>query len=230
MKKGFHNITKLLVLLSGLWLPPGVVGSDTDDAWFDVEEDIDFSAVNEGELTFLDVPPAEPVHAHHNRITLGADSLRDGWGGLYQCHNHLDPVPSAEVVFNAGRVRHLKVDSSEAIGRAWVEGHSVQLEDVQRGARLCISAQSRVLVPEADGGFTVRNGPFMRRFLDGYYPMHVTLDILLPPGAWVLAEQSPGPQPGFEIIWTGGRIRVDTWFSGELRTAFRFVPAGNATE
>jgi len=207
--------------------PVALYGNPADDAWLDAHEEAQTATVNEGMLSFLEQPPAETVHAHHNRITLSRQSLHDGWAELYQCHTDLDAVPAAEVVFNAGRVRHLQVEQVTGIGRAWVEGVSVQLEDVTPGAKLCLSGETRVVVPQPDGGFLVRNGPFMRRFLDGFYPMHVTLEIELPPGDWALVRSQPLGQPGFEIVRHAHGLDVEAWFEGELRTEFHFAPTGS---
>ncbi|MGB5307174.1 MAG: hypothetical protein WBO57_13115 [Gammaproteobacteria bacterium] len=218
-----------MLLLHGLLLSAGTglsTAADVagDDAWGDMEAAEAVAHVNEGDLRFLDQPPSGPVHAHYNRIGITTRSLNDGWAALYQCHTHLDVVPAAQVVFNAERIRSLQVKEVAGIGQARVEGASVQLEDVQPGARLCLAAESRVIETHADGGFVVRNGPFMRRFLDGFYPMHVTLEFILPPGAWELVHSQPAAQSGFTVTEEAGRVRVDTWFEGELRTEFYFRP------
>ena len=213
--------------LIALVFPVALYGNPADDAWLDAHDEALTTSVNEGELAFLEQPPAEAVHAHHNRITLSGRSLNDGWAGLYQCHTDLDPVPAAEIVFNAGRARPLQVEELAGIERAWVEGVSVQLQGVAPGARLCLSGETRVVVPQPDGSFLVRNGPFMRRFLDGFYPMHVRLEIVLPPGDWTLVHSQPAAQPGFEITRTAQGLDVDAWFEGELRTEFNFTPAGS---
>jgi hypothetical protein len=217
-----YVVTSVLALL----LPVEVYGNPADDAWLDTNEEAQTADVNEGALTFLDQPPNEAVHSHHNRITLDRLSLEDGWAALYQCHTGLDPVPAAQVVFRPGRMRHLKVERASGIGRAWVEGPSVQLEDVEPGASLCLSGETQIVFPQPGGGFLVRNGPFMRRFLDGYYPMHVRLEIELPPGDWELVDNRPTGQKGFAVTRTPQGLDVDAWFEGELRTEFHFVPAG----
>lgn len=195
-----------------------------DDTWADLEAAESVEHVNEGSLRFLDQPPSRPVHEHYNRIELSPRSLGDGWASLYQCHSHLDAVPAAQVVFNEDRIRLLQVKVVSGIGQARVEGASVQLEDVQPGARLCLAAESRVVESHDDGGFVVRNGPFMRRFLDGFFPMHVTLEIVLPSDAWEMAGSRPVVQPGFAVTEEAGSLHVDTWFEGELRTEFYFRP------
>ena len=208
-----------LILLGVITWP--VLADGDPEAWLEAPE-FDPSTVNEGELVFHAPPPAGAVHTHYNRITLTGQSLQDGWAGLYQCHMHLDAVPDAQIVFRQGRIRELEVAKTVAIGQARVEGHTVQLKDVLPGAELCLRAESRVVTP-ADGGFMVRNGPFMRSFLDGYYPMHVTLEIVLPHGDWQLFGSRPASQPGFEVQYRAGTVTADAWFSGKLRTEFHFL-------
>jgi len=213
----------LAALCAGLLLAPCPASEHDFDTLFEDSEDT--RDVNEGMLAFLPAPPDGVVHAHTTRITLTDDALRDGWAGLYQCHHHIDQVSAAQIVYNTERIRSLAVAGVTGIGRAWVEGASVQLADVGEAASLCITAESQVVRPQADGGFVVRNGPFMRRFLDGYYPMHVTLEILLPPGEWILERSVPVAQPGFSVTRSRNGMVADAWFEGRLETEFYFTPA-----
>ena len=188
------------------------------------ETDLSFEsadAVNEGALHFLVAPPARAVHHHQNRIRIDAASLDSGWVALVQCHDHLDAVPRTQITFREGYVRNLVIDTSTGIGRAWVEGASVQLADVERGARLCLSAQTRALRLE-DGRIRLVNGPYMRRFLDGYYPMRVTLEVAYPAAMLRVTAVEPAPQAGLAVEETPGVVRIDALFEGELRTEIAF--------
>ncbi len=179
-------------------------------------------SVNEGVLKFLEKSPSKPIHHHHNRISIDPNSLNSGWVSLKQCHTHLDPVPRAQITFREGFVRDLRVDSSTKIEQAWIEGASVQLINVEPGARLCLSAQIRALRNTGNGYFNLTNGPYMRKFLDGYYPMRVTLAIDYPPQTLKLIDIAPQVQPGFKISTHKGAIRIDTVFEGELQTLIQF--------
>lgn len=179
-------------------------------------------AVNEGELRFLETPPAKPFHHHQNRIRIDADSLASGWVGLYQCHDRLDAVPLLQITFREGYVRDLKVDLARGIGHAWVEGASVQLRNVEPGARLCLSAQTRALRNTGNGYFSLFSGPYMRKFLDGYYPMRVTLEVDYPAESLQLIDVSPAPQAGLSFDERPGNIRLDALFEGELRLLLQF--------
>jgi hypothetical protein len=180
------------------------------------------AAVNEGSLRFLTVPPAKSYHTHFNDIRISAESLEDGWITLRQCHENIDPVPAAQVVYRQGGIRDLQIISARGIGRAWVEGHTVQLENVARPARLCVEAQSRAFHATADGIYTLRNGPFMRQFLDGYYPMRVRMIISYPTDLLTPVGNEPTAQTGFDVRWSEGRIGVDALFEGRLQTCFVF--------
>ena len=178
--------------------------------------------VNEGVLHFLETPPTKPIHHHHNRILIDDNSLLSGWVSLKQCHTNLDPVPRAQITFREGFVRDLRVDSSTHIKQAWIEGASVQLVSVEPGARLCLSAQTRAFRNTGNGYFNLTNGPYMRKFLDGYYPMRVTLEIDYPAQTLQLIDIAPQAQPGLMLDERSGAIRMDAVFEGELQTLIQF--------
>lgn len=177
--------------------------------------------VNEGALVFLPTPPAKPVHHHINRLTLTQTSLKSGWVKLEQCHENLDPVPLTQIVFGQNRIRALQVVSHAGIGKVWLEGPTVQLENVKAGAHLCLRAESRALARETDG-WVLHNGPYLRRFLDGYYPMHVTMEVRYGMAGLRFAGTTPEPQPGFAVKEKEGEVSVDAWFEGRLTTEMLF--------
>ncbi|MCB1866066.1 MAG: alpha/beta hydrolase [Chromatiales bacterium] len=183
-------------------------------------------AVNEGELRFLDPAPPQPVHHHRNRMKIDPAALESGWVALEQCHEHLDAVPAAEVVYRAGGIRDLTIVATRNIGRAWVDGDSVQLEDVGHAALLCVAAISQALQRDGERGYLLANGPFMRRFLDGYYPMRVSLEVEFPPEQLAFRGVTPEPQPGLRVDQHLGHVSVDASFEGRLRTELRFCAIG----
>lgn len=205
------------VVVSTLALLVGAQAAAADE--FDMRS---ADSVNEGALRFLEAPPATAVHHHQNRVRVTAESLRSGWVDLQQCHTHMDAVPRSQITFREGYVRGLGIDTFSGIGRAWVEGASVQLKDVAPGARLCLSAQTRALRNTGNGYYSLSHGPYMRKFLDGYYPMRVTLDIEYPAAQLRLLDVSPERQPGLAHDEAPGRVKLDTHFEGELRLVFQF--------
>lgn len=180
--------------------------------------------VNEGELRFLATAPETKSHHHRNHITLTPDSLVSGWVKLEQCHEQLDAVPSSEIVYSQDRIRALRILRADNIERAWVAGNSVQMANIRRAAVLCVEAESRALFSDDEGGYILRNGPYMRRFLDGYYPMRVTLKVSLGDSGLRFDTLTPGAQPGFAVQVAADEVGYDTWFEGRLSTAIRFLP------
>lgn len=194
-------------------------------AWATDEEALFFKSVadvNDGDLKFLVQTPDKPLHHHQNRITIDDASLHTGWVRLEQCHANLDAVPSTQVVYREDSIRDLHVVRAERIGRAWIEGDSVQLENVGRNALLCIEADTRALSPLEGGSHYLRNGPYMRRFLDGYYPMRVSLSVRLATPRLRFVAITPEPQPGFHVEVSSKGVDVQALFEGRLNTEMRF--------
>lgn len=174
------------------------------------------------ELRILSAPVDPPPHHHSKHLIIRPESLRTGWVIDRQCHENLDPVAAMQVVFGAGKVRKLRITRSDNIGAARVEGDSVQLERVGANAVLCLESENRAL--EYDPllrQYTLVSGPYMRRFLDGYFPMRVSFNLEYPPQRLRLV----GLQPA--VLRAGastppGRVRIETLFEGELRLVLRF--------
>ena len=221
---------RLLLLLASALLTAALLAlparSSTDETATDVDwpdDDWSVAHVNDGELAFLAAPPEKAVHHHHNVITLGPSSLVDGWVRLQQCHSNIDNVPRAQIVFRAGRIRDLRITESVNIGRAWVEDASIQLNDVTDGSRLCLTAETRALTAKEDGRFRIDNGPFMRRFLDGYYAMRVSQKIILADSGLAFSGIEPKVQPGFAVSVSNESIDFDAWFEGRLKTKVELI-------
>lgn len=179
--------------------------------------------VNEGELFFLNKKPDKPVHHHQNTLTLYKNSLKDGWVKLEQCHGNMDRVPRVQVLFNKDKIRDIKITKTRAIERSWVEANTVQLENVTDNAVLCIEAWSKALTKNADGSFQLSNGPFMRKFLDGYFPIHVTIDVNFSDTNLKLVLVEPVAQQGFKVTQTKKTVNMDAWFEGRLKTKLTFI-------
>ena len=180
--------------------------------------------VNEGNLVFLLQKPATDVHHHQNRLIIDSQSLTSGWVRLQQCHNHLDKVSRIQINFRKGKVKHINIISSQNIEQAWVESNTVQLKNVGKDAKICVEAVTRALHANDDGSFSLRSGPFMRRFLDGYYPMHVSMQVSFSGTGLHLASVSPASQQGFQVWKHPGQIGYEAWFEGRLKTELKFYP------
>ncbi|MFO8004652.1 alpha/beta hydrolase [Thioalkalivibrio sp.] len=178
---------------------------------------------NRGTLNFLGNQPDGRVHHHENQITVAASSLDDGWVNLRQCHRDIDRVGRAQILYNAATTRDIEIESQSNIEETWVEGASVQLRRVQPDAELCIRARSQMLTILDEGGYTLENGPFMRRFLDGYFPMRVTVAVNWGDLGLALARSEPEPQPGFLVTESEHGVIIDATFEGRLTTVLRLV-------
>ncbi|MDX2464152.1 MAG: hypothetical protein QNK31_06545 [Porticoccus sp.] len=186
--------------------------SDELEKWFveDINDDeARAMAVNEGKLEFLIKRPSKAVHSSRNILTIDKESIETGWVGLIQCHQNLGAVAEMQVVYRYKRMRNLRVDSFEGIKRAWVEGSSVQLVDIKRGAKICIQAEVGILYSRPDGSLILKNGPFHRKYFDGYYPMHVNLEIRYPMGLLRFESITPMAQPRFSLSHTSNSLKVD---------------------
>jgi hypothetical protein len=197
------------------------------EAWLESDDPMPPSVstddVNEGQLVFLTNPPVKQVHHHSNQLVIDADSVRSGWISLRQCHENLDRVARAQILFNRERVRDLEIISSRNIEQSWVEKNTVQLMNIHSRARLCVKARSRALIAQDGGKFLLSNGPFMRRFLDGYYPMRVSMDIDFSNSGLQLLSVLPMQQQGFKVESHQGHVSFDAWFEGQLRTKLMFA-------
>ncbi len=220
--------TAYAALLALAWFMPARAAINGDDAaWLDAPEPPAVPQAAPGELLFFTSPPAPLVLQSLNRLFIDEHSLGDGWVRMQQCYRSLDPVPDAEIVYAYGSMRGLRIESQTGIGKAMAAGDSVQLEDVGKDAELCVAAEIQILADNADGSYTLRNGPFHRRFLDGYFPMRVALDVYFPAERLRLLSVSPGVQPGFSVTQERGRVNIDSLFAGELtiEVVFAATPA-----
>ena len=223
--RALSKISLRLVLLGAgviLLLPQLLSAAENERAGTEPELALEQQAleVNEGELQLLEQPPEAESHFHHTRLLLTEQSLRDGWVTMYQCHSDLDKVASSEVVYHQDRIRNIRVMSSQNIGSVRVEGHTVQMKDIAAESKICISADRRALSHE-NGRYYLRLGPFIRRFLDGYYPMHVRVEVCFP-NFLQLVSSSPVTALQYEKNKTS-YADIDIWVVGKLDIEMVFI-------
>ena len=226
--------TSALLLVCGFLMGMKPADKDYWDHWLnDFSGDDDETralAVNEGELEFLKKAPAKTPHLLQNKFIISHQSLKDGWVQMVQCHEHLDQVALAQVLYHKHRTRNLKVLSNEGIGRAWVEKNSVQLENIGQNASLCVQAEVHALYPNFNGSYSMHNGPFLRKFLDGYYPMRVTMDVTFPEGKLSFEAINPQAQNGFDVRYEENKMNIKALFVGELEIEIYFTDLTGAGE
>jgi hypothetical protein len=209
-------------LIAALALPLTAAASDDpfdDDSLWETPG----AESNRGALNFLGDAPDGRVHHHENQITVAASSLDDGWVNLRQCHRDIDRVGRAQILYNAATTREIEIESQSNIEETWVEGASVQLRRIQPDAELCIRARSQMLKILEDGSYALENGPFMRRYLDGYFPMRVTVAVNWGDLGLTLARSEPESQPGFLVTESEHGVIIDATFEGRLTTVLRLV-------
>lgn len=233
------RISPLILALTCLSLTTFVMAesSPSEDEWNKwLKEDFEQQAnqVNEGQIHFLpDAPANQDSHAIEHHISITAASLLDQWVSFRQCHTHLDPVAQSQIVYRYKNMRNLRIEHAEAIGKSWVENQSIQMEDLQPGASICILAEAQILKPtkvEGKKAFSLINGPYYRKFLDGYYPFHIRFTIDYPAELLSVAGTSPKPQAGVVVLQETGLVQIETWFEGKLKIGIIFQPLANTSQ
>lgn len=226
---GISTASIMALLLMGM----KPMTAESLEAWFNDPNATDEAeqqalAVNEGDLEFLTHAPQKRPHSMHNEFTISSQSLKDGWIKMVQCHDNLDVVSIAQILYHARRTRHLQVLSHSGISRAWVEKNSVQLQNIKRGAKLCVQAEVHSLYSNYDGSYSMYNGPFLRKFLDGYYPLRVTMEVNLPGDKLRFEAINPQAQEGFRVSHSQNAMQVDALFVGELNIEVMFLEKSSA--
>ena len=216
------NLIHLSLLLPVVLAVSFLSASENPEAWLQLDDDTSTRLVNEGDLEFLRETQDRRVLQTSNRLTITPGSLHNGWVQLYQCQSNLDPVAAVEVVYRYHGLRKLRVISTRGIQRARVENNSVQMEQVDEGAEICIEAEVQVLNKTGAGRYQLTSGPFHRRFLDGYYPLRLDYRIHWPAGMLQLETVLPEIQEGFSTHEQPGELVIETLFEGMLTIEVRF--------
>ena len=217
-------IILVLSLLSFQLCADDEMTADEQENWFNEDNHFSPEQVNEGELKFLTEPPKEPVLHSLNVLTISPDSIENGWVILEQCYKHLDPVTETDVVYYYKSMRGLSLISKRNIETVQIKGQTVRLSNITHNAELCIKAEVRIFNKNKNGGFSLINGPFHLKFLDGYYPYHVTFKINYPSSLLKFMVSKPKAQAGFNIKQSEDMIFIDSHFEGILNIELLFQP------
>jgi hypothetical protein len=198
------HAVQALTLATALW-PLAAPALELDDV------------AREGELRFLAVRPDPGAYWYESQVRIDPESLDTGLVNLLTCHHALDPNRRIVVAFNPRRVQQIDITSTDGVGRAWVEGHRVELADVRRGGKVCIHLRSRALERiEGSGRWRLYAGPLMRRYLDGYLPMQARLAFQWPAGLLRVAATEPPSQPGVQVDARKDGLSMDIVFAGRM--------------
>jgi hypothetical protein len=76
----------------------------------------------------------------------------------------------------------------------------------------------------------MRNGPFLRKFLDGYYPMRVIMDVSFPKGKLSFEAINPQAQNGFAVQYEENKMNIEALFVGELEIEVYFTDLTGLSE
>ena len=190
--------------------------------WFNDDSEPSIDDVNEGQLIFISPLADKNILSSEAIMTITDNSLKTGMVSLQQCYRNLDPVAEMEVVYSYKNMKQLRIISVGNIAIARVVGSSIQLQDVTASAFVCVAAEVQLLENTAEGSYILSYGPYYRRFLDGYYPYHVTVIIDYPERHLRYADVSPSPRPLFELVKQPGKLIMDTWFEGVLLVNITF--------
>ena len=221
-------ITHYLIVagtICGLLIPVMLAAAEPtlDESWLNDDSESKALQVNEGQLNFIDPIHDQSILYSDTHLWITPDSVQTGWVKMQQCYRHLDRVGRTDVVYAYREMNDLQVTRSEQIAQVRVKPHRVELEDVGKGAELCVQARVRILQRLSDNTYSMQNGPYHRKFFDGYYPYHVSLTVHYPGNELLLKRVEPEPQDGFHVTQKTGVLSIDSWFEGELRIDLEFA-------
>lgn len=206
-----HTCTAALLLLASSQLQ-----ADEQEALFEAWLDKDIDEVNEGALEFIPAVTDRRVLTTEVWLTISEQDMHTGMVDMQQCYSQLDPAAELDIVYSFSDIEALRVTETSNIGSVTISGQTLQLQDIESDARLCASARVKVLEKTSQQTYRLRYGPWFRRFLDGYYPYHVMLQVSYPVQRLAVTGTSPPPQQDLVIDRTPGRIAFDAWFEGIL--------------
>ena len=216
------HITLAAILLT-LYLSPAYSFTAEEEKWLNSEDDIDTSHINEGKLEFLKASENQNVLHSINNLTIKKSSIDDGWVNLQQCYQHLDAIKSTAISYKYRFMKNLKLISYRNIDNVTIHDQSIELTNIKNNSEICIEAEVRIFYQNPDLSFSLINGPFHRRFLDGFYPYHVTLDITYPDDSLSFTKSTPKQSSLFSIERKKGKLLINTYFEGMLNTEIRFL-------
>lgn len=175
------------------------------------------SDINDGNLVFLHSQPKLAPHEAVHQIVISKQSLQSGWVGMAQCYTGLEQMPAAQILYRKAGVRNLKITQSENIGQSWVEKNSVQMTNIGKQARICTLSEIKALQKLDGQRYVLKTGPYRRKFLDGYFPVHLVLNIKNHSGLKVLDYTPCDKKPCKPLYQQGDQLKYEALFEGVLR-------------
>jgi len=189
-----------------------------EERWLNSDELDITSSVNEGTLQFIQKPENKNILHSINKLNITRESIDNGWVKLHQCYRHLDKLDQVEITYKYRFMKNLTVVSKGNIKSAKIIGQNIELTSIKENAELCVSADVRIFYQNEDLSFSLVNGPYHRRFLDGFYPYHVSLHIRYPESLLSFVSSIPKEQEGFSVLRKTNELVIDSYFEGILNT------------
>ena len=193
-----------------------------EERWLNSDDETDVSEVNEGQLVFINKPTNKKILHSINKLTITKKSIEDGWVKLLQCYRNLDQLNQVEITYKYRFIKNLTIISTTNIESARIVKQNIELTNIKNNSELCVSADVRIFYQNEDLSFSLVNGPYHRRFLDGFYPYHVSLHISYPESLLSFVSSTPKEQKGFSIVRKNNELVIDSYFEGILNTEVRF--------
>ncbi|MDH5394243.1 MAG: hypothetical protein OEY11_13735 [Gammaproteobacteria bacterium] len=216
------NFQKILFYTFLLFSNSSAAFTAEEERWLNSDIDSDTSQVNEGKLEFILERQKRAVMHSANTLIINKKSIDDGWVALQQCYRHLDKLAELDITYQYRFIKNLSIISKRNIDSAVIKDQGIMLKNITDNSELCVSAEVRIFYQNPDLSFSLVNGPYHRRFLDGYYAYHLSLTVLYPDELLRFKATQPVDQPGFKVIHAAKSIIVDTHFKGILNTEVIF--------
>lgn len=197
--------------------------TDEEERWLNAIDDAVITEKNEAKLKFIKPPlNSQPLHST-NKLIISHKSINDGWVDLHQCYRHLDKLPEVDITYYYRSIKNLTLISKKNIDSAIIKDQSITLKNIKDNAEICVSAEVRIFYQNPDQSFSLANGPYHRRFLDGFYPFHVSLNIQYPDQLLSFQKTYPKPTQNFSVTNINNKLLIETYFEGILNIEVRFT-------
>lgn len=204
-----------------------------EKAWLTDDSNLEAFAISEGELRWSAEANKENYWLE-NHLTIDEKSLQNGWIKFSQCHHQLDAVNKIEVAYNPSKTKNIEVKSFQGIDSVKVIDSGVELTKVSKGSKVCIDGESKTLTSNGFG-YVIQRGPYMRKFLDGYYPMIVEESLFFKGVNIEITGVTPkSPQTAKAHTMLNNKSDIETnelsysyAFEGRLMPQYRFAKKTN---
>lgn len=215
------HLKRLFLLLSFISLNAPAF-TDEEERWLNSIDDTEATERHEAKLRFIKPPTNTQTFHSINTLTISQKSIDNGWVDLHQCYRHLDKLPEVDITYYYRFIKNLKLISKKNIDSATLKNQVIELKNIRNNAELCVSAEVRILTQNPDQSFSLISGPYHRRFLDGFYPFHLSLHITYPEKLLSFRESIPKQTNKFSVTNLNNELFIEAYFEGILNIEIRF--------